>query len=63
MTSLSLQATKLVLTAGDVNRLRSWAVMAREQAGGGKPGWSTEDVKLLNYLDDILIHANELIEC
>lgn len=62
MTSLSLQATRLHMTVADVNRLRSWAVCAREQLGGEEPGWTLEDKKLLSYLDECLISANELLE-
>lgn len=62
MTSLSLHATRLTMTVADVNRLRSWAVLAREQMGEQEPGWTLEDKKLLTYLDETLISANELLE-
>lgn len=63
MSLLSVQATRLVLTAGDVNRLRSWAALAREQLDDDGKAWTSEDTKLLNYLDDTLVFANELAEC
>lgn len=63
MTLLSVQATRLVLTATEVNRLRAWAALAREQLDDDGRAWTTEDIKLLDYLDDALIKANELIEC
>ncbi|MES5697048.1 hypothetical protein U2E29_17215 [Acinetobacter baumannii] len=62
MLTLLTQVAHLNLTAGDINRLRSWGVLAREQTGGEDPAWSEDDMKLLSYLEDTLIETNQRVE-
>lgn len=62
MATLLTQIAHLDLTASDLNRLRSWGVLAREQTGGEIPAWSEDDMKLLSYLEDTLIEANQRVE-
>ncbi len=62
MANLIKYPTAARLTVGDLARIRSWARLAREEVGGVEPGWSAEDVKLLEYLDEVLLNANDEFE-
>lgn len=59
MANLIKHPTTARLTVGDLARIREWGLLAREQTGGEVPGWSDEDKKLLVYLEDTLLEANE----
>lgn len=59
MANLIKFPTAARLTVGDLARIRSWGQYAREELGGTEPGWIEEDRKLMMYLEDTLLKANE----
>lgn len=62
MANLIKYPTAARLTVGDLTRIRAWARISREEMGGVPPGWSSDDAKLLDYLDEVLLDANDEYE-
>lgn len=62
MANLANQQVPVTLKVEELTRIRSWALFAREELGGGLPGWTEKDVQLLDFLETSLLEANEVNE-